>query len=110
MNNYLNYAMDAYEARHTYFVVKEQFSERLGTVFHHLLYNQEQHNKTLCFICIGQEMVTLSPDEIYYFERGDHKTYIFTVWGTYEIYDRIDDLSQRLSSENFTRWILSQVR
>lgn len=101
--NYLNYAMDAYESRHSYFVVKENFSERLGNIFKHILYNQDQHKKSLFFICVGQEVLKLAPDEIYYFERGDHKTYLFTVWGTYELYDRIDDLCKRLAPENFTR-------
>lgn len=103
VTNHIHYAMDVYESVHSYFVTKEQFADRLGVIFQHILDHQEQRRKSLLFVCIGKDIVKLAPEEIYYFERKDRKTYLFTVWGSYELYDRIDDLEERLACENFVR-------
>ena len=89
LTNYLNYATDVYEAEHVMFVLKEQFAERLGSVFAKIAHEREQHRKQLCFVCVGKQTVYLAPDEIYYFERRGRKTIIETVWGSYELFDKI---------------------
>ena len=103
LTNYLNYATDVYEAEHVMFVLKEQFAERLGSVFAKIAHEREQHRKQLCFVCVGKQTVYLAPDEIYYFERRGRKTIIETVWGSYELFDKIEDIMKRLPEGEFVR-------
>ena len=103
LTNYLNYATDVYEAEHVMFVLKEQFAERLDSVFAKIAHEREQHRKQLCFVCVGKQTVYLAPDEIYYFERRGRKTIIETVWGSYELFDKIEDIMKRLPEGEFVR-------
>lgn len=103
LTNYLNYATDVYQTDHVYFVMKEQFADRMADVFSKISHNQEQGKKKLAFACREGRTVFLSPDEIYYFERKGRKTVIETVWGSYEIKDRMDEILLKLPEMDFVR-------
>lgn len=103
LTNYLSYATEVYDTKHIYFVMKEQFALRIGTVFEKISRELEQHKRQLRFIHKGNQMICLEPEEIYYFERNKRKTILETVWGSFELYDRMDDLMKRLPSGEFVR-------
>ena len=105
VTNYLFYTSDSYEAEHVYFVLKEQFAKRIGNIFHKIIHMQEQVQKTLFFEVIGGngKNISLSPKDILYFERKKRRTQIHTIWGTYEVWDKISDIEKQLSEPDFVR-------
>jgi len=105
VTNYLFYTSDSYETEHVYFVLKEQFAKRIGNIFHKIIHMQEQVQKTLFFEVIGGngKNISLSPKDILYFERKKRRTQIHTIWGTYEVWDKISDIEKQLSEPDFVR-------
>lgn len=105
VTNYLFYATEAYQTEHIYFVLKEQFDKKIGTIFNKLSRNREQIKNRLVFEVIGgvSREVSVSPKDILYFERDKRRTLIHTVWGTYEIWDKISEIEEKLPKLDFAR-------
>ncbi len=47
--------------------------------------------------------ILLCPDDILYFERKKRVTKIATVWGEYEVWDKLSEIMPRLSKVDFVR-------
>ena len=45
----------------------------------------------------------LAPEDILYFERSGRVTKMVTVWGNYEIWDKLKDVMTKLSEVDFVR-------
>lgn len=103
LTNYLYYATETYHTDHTFFVLKEQFEERIGEVFGKILHIMEQKSEKLVFSVIGGKEIVLAPEDILYFERRGRITRIVTVWGNYEIWDKLRDVMEKLSEIDFVR-------
>ena len=105
VTNYLFYTTDSYETEHVYFVLKEQFQKRIGSIFRKIVHMQEQVRKNLVFEVIGgtANNISLSPNDILYFERRKRRTQIHTIWGIYEVWDKISDIIKRLPEPDFVR-------
>lgn len=103
LTNYLFYATDTYQTEHVYFVLKEQFGQRKKEVFDKLFHLEEQNNKSLQFELLGGKSVCLAPNEILYFERDTRRTHIHTVWGTYETWQKISEIEEKLPKIEFVR-------
>ena len=105
VTNYLFYATDSYQTEHVYFILKEHFEKKIANIFQKIWYIKKQVQKTLIFEVIGGTCreVVLSPKEILYFERSKRRTRIHTIWGTYEVWDKIVDIEKRLPEPNFVR-------
>lgn len=103
LTNYISYATDVYRTEHIWFAVKEQFQNRVGEIFDKIYRNREKQKRQLRFICTNKQMVCLAPDDIYYLERNERKTRLVTVWGNYEIKDKLDDCETYLAKPDFVR-------
>lgn len=103
LTNYLCYATDVYHTEHVFFVLKEQFKNRIHEVFQKVIHNLEQKTVRLFFEQIGGTSVILSPEEILYFERDGRITNIITEHGIYSIWDKLSDVAKRLPSVDFVR-------
>ncbi len=103
LTNYLSYATETYHTAHTFFVLKEQFQDRIGEVFGKILHTIEQKSENLVFSAIGGKEVVLAPEDILYFERSGRITRIVTVWGNYEIWDKLGSVMEKLSKMDFVR-------
>lgn len=103
LTNYLFYATDTYQTEHVYFVLKEQFEQRLKEVFDKLIHLEEQGDKSLCFELLGGKNVCLAPNEILYFERETRRTYIHTIWGKYETWQKVGEIEKILPEIEFVR-------
>ncbi|MGN1166492.1 MAG: LytR/AlgR family response regulator transcription factor [Lachnospiraceae bacterium] len=103
LTNYLYYATDVYNTKHTYFVLKEQFEKRIPDVFEKIFHKMGQKQKKYTFTLIGGKDVALAPEDIHYFERRNRVTRIETVWGTYETWEKIGDIYERLEKLDFVR-------
>ena len=71
---YLQYAPEVYDTRHTYFIVKQDASQRLGPAIRKALEEQQQDD-TICFRTAGGLRFARCRD-IVYLERILHKTKI----------------------------------
>lgn len=103
LTNYLCYATDVYHTEHVFFVLKEQFQNRIREVFEKVVHNLEQKTTRLFFEQIGGASVILAPEEILYFERDGRITHIVTKQGVYSIRDKLGDVMKRLSPVDFVR-------
>lgn len=103
LTNYLCYATDVYHTEHVFFVLKEQFQNRIHEVFQKILHNLEQKTIRLIFEQIGGTSVIISPEEILYFEREGRTTNIITEHGIYSIRDKLSDVVKRLPPADFVR-------
>lgn len=103
LTNYLSYATETYHTDHTFFVLKEQFQDRIGEVFGKILHTMEQKSERLIFSVVGGKEVIFAPEDIFYFERSGRVTRIVTVWGNYEIWDKLKDVMDKLSEVDFVR-------
>lgn len=103
LTNYLNYVTEVYRTEHIFFVLKEQFEQRIGEIFGKILHVTEKNRKQLLFSVVGGKVINLAPDEIYYFERMKRVTVIETVWGKHEIHERLDTVMEMLPRTDFVR-------
>lgn len=102
-SNCFDYAMDVYAVDHTYFVVKEQFENRIHEIFCKIKKNQNKRKKRYVFSVVDGKKIVLYSEEIIYFERVKRKTKIISVFGIYEIRDKMNDLINILPKQDFLR-------
>lgn len=103
LTNYLFYATEVYHTKHVFYVLKEQFEKKLGEIFHKIYHEQEQFHKKYTFFVKGGLEISVLAKDIYYFEREKRMTKMTTAWGVYEIWDKIEDIYQKLPTVDFVR-------
>lgn len=103
VTNYLNYASDVYETEHIYFVLKEQFQERLPIIFEKIKKNLSMGSSLIQLSVIHGDFVCFRAEEILYLERHLRKTTVHTLTGTCEVYDKLEELLDRLPKPLFIR-------
>lgn len=103
LTNYLHYATEVYATEHIFFALKEQFEQRIGEIFGKVFHELEQKKPHLVFSVIGGKELILAPEDILYFERVRRVTVIETVWGRYEIWDKMDEIQEMLPKIDFVR-------
>lgn len=101
LTNYLTYAVDVYHTEHSYFVLKEQFEQRLEEVFEKLCTRRQQG--LLCFSVLNRGDLLLQPEEIHYLERERRTTKLVADAGIYYIRDKLEALEKILTGPQFLR-------
>lgn len=100
---YLEYAINVYEVRHTYFVLKEEFRQRLPAVIEKLHKEQEQKNSEKVFFQLRNSGILLRSQDILYIERIGHSTVIQCKEERYRVSERLENIENRLTSRSFVR-------
>ncbi|MDO5147203.1 MAG: response regulator [Eubacteriales bacterium] len=96
LTDYLYYAVDIFETKHAYFVLKEQFEDRLPEIFHKLMYRLDQSCQRLVFsVAWGREML-VKPSEMLFLERDMRHTIVHTLWGDFQVKEKLDELMLRV--------------
>lgn len=103
VTNYLYYATEVYQTKHSFFVLKDQFEHRLEEIFEMILRQLKQEQDRLLFSLVGGGQVLLTSSDIYYFERNGRTTNIVTKHGTYCVHEKLGDLINRLPQDVFSR-------
>ena len=99
-----HHVMDAYETKHIYYILKENFEEKLPCILDKAIQQLRAcGNKEIVFQCHGGVNVRLKLDEIMYFERNLRVTNVVTREGRYVIDERINEIEERMMSEDFVR-------
>ena len=79
LTNYLSWATEVYETEHTWFVLKDQFEDKLGKIMDKVLKKDEEKANKIIFTVIGGEKACLAPEDIYYMERDRRYTVVLIV-------------------------------
>ena len=78
LTNFWSYAMEVYETRHVYYIVKEKFEEKLPGVLEKAIEQLRKQNRRVVLQCHGGVKASLKLDDILYFERDRRVTYVIT--------------------------------
>ncbi len=108
LTDYLSYAVDVYDTKHTYYVLKNQFEDRLDTVYEKILHEKKQQVSSITLQLIDGRVIQMAPAEILYFERDRRITRIITTHtennhGIFETKEKISDLEAKLPPLDFAR-------
>lgn len=103
ITNNLHHASDVYNTSHVYFGLKEEFKNKVGEIFSKIIEYEESRKKKIVLTLVGGDKVSLLPEDILYFERNKRITKIETVWGTFKIWDKMDQLMELLPELFFVR-------
>lgn len=103
LTDFLYFASEAFRKEHTFYVLKAQFGDWIEEIFGKIFHELSQTRNKLIFSVIGGKEVSLSPTDIYCFERNGRTTDIITVYGIYTIWNKLSELMEILPSEYFVR-------
>lgn len=101
--DYLHYAMDVYETRHSYFIVKSHFQERIDTIMSRLITINNMKKQEVFYHVIKTGMTRFAVNDILYFERKTRMTTLTTVNGACNIREKITEVIRTLPEGEFTR-------
>ena len=103
LSNYLSYALDVYQTEHVWYLLKEQFAERIPEVFGKILSNRESMNSELVIKDLDGRISKIRSESIIYIERIGRKTVLAADSGNYELKDRLPDILDKLPQDRFAR-------
>ena len=103
LTNYWSYAMEVYETRHVYYIVKEKFEEKLSGVLEKAIEQLRKQNRRVALQCHGGVKASLNLDDILYFERDRRVTYVITKEKEYTVDEKIPEIEERIASDDFVR-------
>ena len=98
ISQYLQYVSAVYEAKHIYFVAKDQIQEYLPRALHTALENLEELHGHLLHFSSGTKKILLPQNEILYMERIMRTTEIHTRTDVYSAREKLPDLLTQLPS------------
>lgn len=105
LTNHLGYALDVYQTEHAWYVLKEQFEERLPEVFEKLENLEEEARRSIVVRTLEGNTLRINCSDICYVERVGRKTKIATDSDAREIEVRskISDIESLLPAAGFAR-------
>lgn len=103
LTNYIYYATEVYETEHAYFVLKNEFEERLEKVIRKVQSRQERNQESLLFHVINGGEIRLNATDIVCFERFGRKTKITFETSDLAVWDKLDDILEKLPADDFVR-------
>ena len=104
VTNFLRYAPEVYETEHLWFVLKDQFGDRLPEIMEKLDRKMDSDGRVLMINTLSHETVVLPCAQLLSLERRGRATTVNTVDGcSYEVPDRLPALLDRLPSRDFAR-------
>jgi DNA-binding LytR/AlgR family response regulator len=101
LTNYLQYSVDVYRTDHVWFVLKNQFEQRLSEIFDKLDRIRESRHEFIVIATKADGIIRLNCGEICYLERKTRVTQVVTRTGTYEVLEKLAVLYERLPHRSF---------
>lgn len=99
LTDYLEYALDVYDVRHSYFILKSQLAQRIGPALASAL-EELPRKSSLCFREKG-ELHLVSQDSVLYLERRLRKTYVYGNDSCHETYEHPRSLLANAEDDSF---------
>ena len=110
LTNYLHYAVDVYDTNHIWFVIKDQFADRLPAVMDRYRRDAEDGRS---YIVIGlkgsRDTVRLRCADIVYIERMPHSSLVVTDKDRFVSREMYSDVMERLPGHSFARCHSSMI-
>ncbi len=103
LTDYIVYASDVYRSRHTYFVTKRDFSNKVDEIFEIIGESYRNRNRRISFQTVNRSMVSLYTKDILLFERNLRKTIVLTEDQEYEITESLAELQNNQPGAMFCR-------
>lgn len=103
MTNYIFYATEVYNTEHIWFVLKEQFEDKVGDIVNRLLHEIDQKEQRFVMETPEKNLIAIAPADICYVERERRTTKISTIWGNYQVIDKLETIIPQLSEVDFSR-------
>lgn len=103
LTNHLGYALDVYHTEHAWYVLKEQFEERLPEVFEKLAALEEESRRDIVLRTDDGRVVKILCREICHAERSGRKTRVVTDKDELVIREKISELEKILPASGFAR-------
>lgn len=103
LTNYLNYAVDVYHTDHMWYVLKDQFEERLPEIFRKFKTMQAEADASLIISTTDGKVIKLKAGNILCAERAGRHTEISTTEGVYSVREKIGEIGELLPKNLFFR-------
>lgn len=103
LTNYLSYALDVYDTDHIWYVLKEEFEERLPDIFSKLDRLENEKKREIIVNSEDNGVVSVPCADILYIERSGRRTAIKTTAGIYTTKAKIRDVMELLPRDGFAR-------
>lgn len=103
LSNYIYYAVDVYETEHMYFILKDQFEERLEKVFQKIQKKLQQKQERIQFHVINGGEVLIDASDIVCLERLGRKTVIVLLTSNLTVWEKLDEILEKLPGDDFIR-------
>lgn len=103
LTNYLSYALDVYDTDHIWYVLKEEFEERLPDIFSKLDRLENEKKREIIVNSEDNGVVSVPCADILYIERSGRRTAIKTTAGIYTTKAKIGDVMELLPRDGFAR-------
>ena len=103
LTNHLGYALDVYNTEHAWYVLKEQFEERLPEVFEKIGRLEDERRQDIVLRTDDGRVIRILCSEICYAERSGRKTRVVTDEEELMIREKISELEVMLPDSGFAR-------
>lgn len=99
----LEYIFDVYRSEHLYFVLKNQFQDKLNEIMDRAKKQMMQIFNRITVTAHGSKQILLSLDDIMYFEREERITRVVSMKNEHITEEKISVLVEKLPSVDFVR-------
>ena len=99
----IEHALDVYNTKHVWYVIREQFRQRLPEIYDKVCGIDDDRKSYLVVKTTDGATVRIACRGIMYLERHDRKTFIVTYERKYVVKDRIPVILDKLPADRFAR-------
>ncbi|MDD2970757.1 MAG: LytTR family DNA-binding domain-containing protein [Lachnospiraceae bacterium] len=100
LSNYLHYATEVYDTKHCYYIVKNEYQEKIPKVIERV---REYQRKTFLAVKTGTASQMIAIRDIIYLEREKKTTHIHWMKGITDTRENLEELLARISAPFFVR-------
>ena len=98
----MNYALDGYKVRASRFLIKDDLDKTFPECMDDICGEIRKKTNTIVFSCVEGE-IKLKASDIILFETSGHKCLIQLRDRTYQIYEKLENLEEKLKGQGFLR-------
>ena len=102
VTSFMSFALDGYKVRASRFLIKDDLEKTFPECMDDICLEIQRKSKTINLSCV-EGMIRLKTSDIILFETEGHKCLIQLQDRTYQIYEKLEDLEERLKGLGFLR-------
>ena len=102
VTSFMSFALDGYKVRASRFLIKDDLDRTFSECMDDICNELQRRSKTICCDCV-EGNIRLKTSEIILIETEGHKCLIQLKDRTYQIYEKLEELEERLKAQGFLR-------